>query len=142
DGHGDVSSSTLTITVNIDPETVTASPDSRSVSDDANRKSKPPNSSHTYNTADAVGVLHVTTTGNLTGSLGGTMVMAADGSYSYAPLSFPNVATMAISALSLHVALPISDGHGDVSSSTLTITVNIDPETVTASPDSRSVSDD
>ena len=38
----------------------------------------------------------MTTTGNLTGSLGGTVVMAADGSYSYSPTSIPTLETLAL----------------------------------------------
>ena len=40
----------------------------------------------------------MTTTGNLTGSLGGTLVMAADGSYSYDPNSIPDVENLSLGA--------------------------------------------
>src|SRR5437763_11044388 len=87
DGHGDVSSSTVTITVHITPEAVTATPDVNDVNEE---------STLTVLAADGVlgndahggdDAIHVTTTGPLSGSLGGTLVMAADGSYTYNPSS-------------------------------------------------------
>src|SRR6202162_2812441 len=144
DGHGDVSSSTLTITVNIDPETVTANVDTNAVSDDSTLTVNAANGVLANDVADAddQSTLLVTTTGNLTGSLGGTLVMAADGSYTYDPHSIPGVENLALGAHPETFNYSIADGHGDVSSSTLTITVNIDPETVTANVDTNAVSDD
>src|SRR5664280_1896623 len=92
--------------------------------------------------ADDQSTLHVTTTGALTGSLGGTLVMAADGSYSYDPHSIPGIENLALGAHLETFSYSIADGHGDVSTSTLAITVNIDPEPVTAVADTNAVSDD
>ena len=55
----------------------------------------------------------MTTTGNLTGTLGGTLVMAADGSYTYDPHSIPNFETLSLGTTSKPSATRSADGHGD-----------------------------
>src|ERR1051325_2989803 len=139
DGHGDSDSSTLSITVHIDPEAVTA------VADVAEATEDDPAISGNVLTNDLSGgddPLHVTTTGNLTGSLGGTLVMAADGSYSYDPHSIPNIETLALGDHVETFSYSVADGHGDSDSSTLSITVHIDPEAVTAVPDVAEATED
>src|SRR5204862_278672 len=96
DGHGDTDTGTLSITVHITPEAVTATADTNAVNEE---------STLTVNAAAGVlandlhgadDAIHVTTTGNLTGSLGGTVVMAADGSYSYDPTSIPTLENLSL----------------------------------------------
>ena len=72
---------------------------------------------------DDQATLHVTTTGTLTGSLGGKLVMAADGSYTYDPASIPTIETLALGTHLETFSYTVSDGHGDTATSTLTITV-------------------
>ena len=81
----------------------------------------------------------MTTTGTLTGSLGGKLVMAADGSYTYDPASIPTIETLALGTHLETFSYTVSDGHGDTATSTLTITVTIAPETVTAVADTAAV---
>src|SRR5438445_10784484 len=68
--------------------------------------------------------------------------MAADGSYSYNPTSIPTLETLSLGDHVETFNYSIADGHGDVSSSTLAITVHITPETVTASPDVNDVNEE
>src|ERR1700693_4211838 len=68
--------------------------------------------------------------------------MAADGSYTYDPHSIPGIENLALGPHTETFNYSIADGHGDVSSSTLTITVTIAPEAVTAVADTNAVSDD
>src|SRR5437868_282662 len=144
DGHGDVSSSTLAITVHITPETVTASPDVNDVNEEA-----------TLTVAAAQGVLANDTAdarseerrvgkerGPRAGSLGGKMVMAADGSYSYNPTSIPTLETLSLGDHVETFYFSIQDGHDDVASSLESIPVLFPPETVTASPDVNDVNEE
>jgi VCBS repeat-containing protein len=140
DGHGDVASSTLAITVNIDPETVTAVADTNAVSDDATLTVNAAAGVLANDTADADDQLAVTTTGNLTGSLGGTLVMAADGSYTYDPHSIAGIESLPLGPQLETFNYSIADGHGDVASSTLAITVNIPVKSVDAKDDTATVS--
>src|SRR4051812_7361799 len=80
--------------------------------------------------------------GNLTGSLGGKVVMAADGSYTYDPTSIPTLETLSLGDHVETFTYSIADGHGDVSSSTLSITVHITPEAVTATADVNDVNEE
>src|SRR5438309_1706280 len=83
-----------------------------------------------------------TTSNNLTGSLGGSVVLASDDYYVFH--SFPTRRSSDL-ALGDHVetfSYSIADGHGDVSTSTLTITVTVAPEAVTATADTQAVTDD
>ena len=69
----------------------------------------------------------MTTTGSLTGSLGGTLVMAADGSYTYDPAQHPGPRDP--HARGTHVetfSYTATDGHGDDRTlDAVTITVNM-----------------
>ena len=124
DGHGDTATSTLTITVTIAPETVTAVADTAAVT--TTRLTVTASAGVLANDtppADDQATLHVTTTGTLTGSLGGKLVMAADGSYTYDPASIPTIETLSLGTHLETFSYTVSDGHGDTATSTLTITV-------------------
>src|SRR5438128_1130737 len=84
--------------VHITPETVTASPDVNDVTEEATLTAAAAHGVLTISLHDALPIsqLHVTTTGPLAGSLGGTLVMAADGSYSYNPTSIPTLETLSL----------------------------------------------
>src|SRR5436853_622725 len=60
-------------------------------------------------------------------------LMAADGSYTYDPTSIPTLETLSLGDHVETFTYSIADGHGDVSSSTLSITVHITIGTVQAS---------
>src|SRR4029077_26654 len=142
DGHGDTSTSTLSITVNVTPEAVTAGADTNAVADDSTLTVSAAAGGLRNDTSDGDDALHVTTTGPLTGSLGGTLVMAADGSYTYNPDSIPTIESLPLGAHVETFSYSIADGHGDTSTSTLSITVNVTPEAVTAVADTNAVADD
>src|SRR5437016_892951 len=144
DGHGDVSSSTLAILVHNSPGALPDPPSfpTRRSSDLLTVAAAQGVLANDTADADDQAQLHVTTTGPLAGSLGGTLVMAADGSYSYNPTSIPTLETLSLGDHVETFNYSIADGHGDVSSSTLAITVHITPETVTASPDVNDVNEE
>src|SRR5437763_1136197 len=79
DGHGDVSSSTVTITVHITPEAVTATPDVNDVNEESTRSEERRVGKEGKDGDGGEEAKQVKTTGPLSGSLGGTLVMAADG---------------------------------------------------------------
>ena len=143
DGHGDTASSTLTVTVNINPEAITARADTASTSDDAAAATGNVLANDSSASPDDQSTLFVTTTGPLTGTgLGGTLTLNADGSYSYNSASIPGLETLALGSYTDTFNYTVSDGHGDTASSTLTVTVNINPEAITARADTASTSDD
>ena len=72
-------------------EAVTATADTNEVTEDSTLTVDAAHGVLANDTHGDDDAIHVTTTGNLTGSLGGTVVMAADGSYSYAPPSIAGI---------------------------------------------------
>src|SRR5689334_1012154 len=68
--------------------------------------------------------------------------MAADGSYTYDPHSIPGIENLALGDHVETFSYSIADGHGDVDSGTLSITVHIEPEAVTATADTKEVTED
>ena len=146
DGHGGTTSATLTITINgtTDNRPPVAVPDTTSVTEDAvpNTVSGNVLTNDTDPNGDA---LVVTNAGAFT-LTHGTLVVHADGSYTYT-LDNSNPAVNALNdgqTLTDQFTYSISDGHGGTTSATLTITINgtTDNRPPVAVPDTTSVTED
>src|SRR5207237_1087664 len=73
------------------------------------------------------------------GWLGGTVVMAADGSYTYDPTSIPTIESLSLGDHVETFSYSIADGHGDVDTGTLSITDHITPEAMMATAHTNAV---
>ena len=75
-------------------------------------------------------------------SLGATVTLAADGSYTYDPETISGLENKPVGTYTDSFSYTATDGHGDTSTATVTITVNVAAEAVTAVAQTNSASDD
>ena len=75
-------------------------------------------------------------------TLGATVTLAADGSYTYDPESISGLENLAVGTYTDSFSYTAADGHGNSSTATVTITLNVAAEAVTAVAQTNSAGDD
>ena len=140
DGHGDSSTATVTITVNVAAEAVTAIAQTNSAADDGGVVSGNVLTGVGHGADDPIHVVNAGTFSSTT--LGATVTLAADGSYTYDPESISGLENLAVGTYTDSFSYTAADGHGDLSTATVTITVNVAAEAVTAIAQTNSAADD
>ena len=137
DNDGDVSSTTLTITVDrlpqANPDTNTATEGGAAVTGNTITNDDEGNTNANVTSASQGGTLITIGTAFNTAA-GGTLTLNADGSYSYTP---PALGSVLPGGLTEIFDYTITDANGDTSTSTLTITVNDVDRFPQANPDTN-----
>src|SRR6185437_5523134 len=150
-GHGDHSDATVSITVTIPAEPVTANADTGTTVDeetplvvsvadgvlhnDVTDGDDPITVTAVNGVAAAVG--HAVTLAS-----GATLTLNADGSYSYDPSTITNIENTPTGTLADSFTYTAANGHGDHSDATVSITVTIPAEPVTANADTGTTVDE
>ena len=129
DNHGGTSTATATVTVSIPAEQLTVQEErpTQQTQDDATLTVDAAHGVLVGVTHDVDDPIHVVNAGTFTTAQGGTVVLHADGSYTYDPNTIPTLETTpANNTLFDSFSFTVTDGHGDTASGTehIRITIN------------------
>src|SRR5437868_3669739 len=138
DTHGDTASATVTITLNVPAETVTANADFATAADDGGIIS---GNVLANDSADDL-TSEERRAGQHTRAMGATVTLDSDGTFTYDPENGSSPANHADASHTYTRAHSPTDTHGDTASATVTITLNVPAETVTANADFATAADD
>src|SRR5882762_3729121 len=142
DSHRTTSTATVTLTVNVPAETVTAVADTGTASEDGGAISGNVLTNDSVDIDDGPKHVVAASVGTFTSAHGATVTLDASGNYTYDPSTYTGIESLTPGSYSDTFSYTMADSHGTTSTATVTITVNVPAETVTAVADTGTASED